>query len=154
MHASKLLDPVDFRFTDPRDVERYGDRWYRYAEGDLARLPAQTLIGLEAELGMPIVDVMNGMRMSSVLGDTAAAWIGVRDVDPKLAGPFSEFNPITMLIDWRPASEGKAEGTTAQEELPGLPPPPADGSRPLDRSSPPTSGPTDTVALPTLPVSG
>jgi hypothetical protein len=156
MNKSKLMDPVEFRFTDPQDVEQYGDRWYRYAEEDLARFPARTLIELEGALGMPIVDVMNGMRASTVLGDTAAAWIGVRAVDPQLAGGFDSFNPLTLLIEWRPAREGKAPATTAPEDAEPVATqaPPDGGSPEEDPSQSRTSAPTDTVTLPILPVVG
>jgi hypothetical protein len=157
MDARKALAPVEFRFGDPADVERFGDRWFRYSEGDLIRLPARDLIHLEGQLGMPIVEVMNGMRASTILGDTAAAWLGIQAEDPNLAGPFDEFNPITMLITWRKAeAEGKDEARTEPEvTVQDLPESEADGSPEAGHSqtpAPPTQSPT--VILPTLPIAG
>lgn len=156
MDARQALAPVEFRFTDPRDVEKYGDRWYRYAEADLIRLPARELITLEGMLGMPIVDVMNGMRMATVLGDTASAWLGVRQTDPSLAGTFDEFDPITLLIQWRKwRDEGKGEATTEVAETPtesATPEPPADNSPLPGRSQSVTLDPRDTHVLSTLPI--
>jgi hypothetical protein len=155
MDERQALDPVEFQFGE-LDQLTYGNGWYRYAEADLIRLPARTLIELEGALGMPIVDVMNGMRMSTVLGDTAAAWLGVREVDPKLAGPFDQFNPITMLIKWRKAvDEGKDQGATAvdpTQSAPATPEPGADGSPIAGQSHQGTSGQPDTVILQTLPI--
>lgn len=151
MDASKALPPLEFQFTDPADVALYGDRWYRFSEADLIRTPARELVKLETELGMPIVDAMNGMRMSSTLGDLAGAWLGVRDYDPKLAGSFDEFNPMTLAITWRSAEvdPGKEPGQEAD-----TPPPPADGSPHTALSQIEISDPADSVALPTLPVVG
>jgi hypothetical protein len=155
MRASEALGPVEFQFTDPDDVARYGDRWYRFSEADLIRRPARELIALEGQLGMPMPDVMNGFRMSSALGDLAAAWIGVRDADPALAGTFGDFNPLTLLITWRTAvDEGKAEGTTETEDPPNLPDSQAGGSPDPAPSRPETSDPRDIVTLSTLPVVG
>lgn len=152
MQRIDALAPVEFRFTEPEDTKVYGDRWYRYAEEDLIRTPARELIELEAELGMPIVDVMNGMRLRTVLGELSVAWLGVRAVDPQLAGPFDDFNPMALSLTWRPA-EGKAEAGTAPEpDAPATPPPPADGSQTPAPSRPEPLEPVPTVALLTSPV--
>lgn len=152
MRGSQVLNPVEFQFTDPEDVAKYGDRWYRYSEAELIRRPARELVKLEAELGMPLVDAMNGMRMSSVLGDLASTWIGVRDYDVKLAGPFDEWSPLTFLVTWRPAvDEGKAEPAETETDTP---PPLGDGSPDSGPSRPEISEPTDTVVLQTSPVVG
>lgn len=141
--------PMEFQFTDPEDVKIYGDRWYPYDEATLVRRPARELIELEADLGIPLVDVMNGLRVSAAMGVLGAAWIGVRGVDEKLAGEFDDFNPLALTITWRPrvAVEGKDDSTTE----PVTPPPPADGSPPV-ASIPETSVPTDIVALQTSPI--
>jgi hypothetical protein len=149
MELNKALGPVEFRFTQPEDIALYGDRWYRYAEADLIRTPARELVALEAALGMPLPDVMNGMRMSTVLGDLAAAWIGVRAYDPKLAGPFNDFNPMALSLTWRAekVDEGKDPSTDTPSPL-------ADGSPQPDLSQPVTSDPTASVALSNMPVAG
>lgn len=136
MDASKALGPVMFQFTDPDDVKLYGERWYRYSEEDLIRMRARDLIALEMELGTPVVNVMNGARMHSTLGDLAAAWLGVRAHDPELAGPFAEFNPLTLAITWEhPDDVDEVDEGKEQEPEPTT-----------------TSAPTDTVTLPTLPI--
>lgn len=162
-NALRALDPLEFRFTDPDDAKKYGTGWYTYDEGRYLRLRARDLIALEGELGMSMVSVMNGMRASTTLGDTAAAWLGVQSVNPRLAGRFDDFNPITNLIEWRDAAEGKAEAPTAEpapevDTQPGPVPAsqamllPADPDSPMvGRYGYTTSAPTDTVVLPNLP---
>jgi hypothetical protein len=156
-NALRALDPLEFRFTDPEDVAKYGDRWYPYDEGRYLRLRAREQIALEGSLGMPLVSVMNGFRSSTGLGETACAWLGVRSVNPVLAGDFDDFNPLTNMIEWRDALEGKAEPAaegTQPEPAPELPvmPPPADPDSPMAGRSPyMTSAPMDTVVLPNLP---
>ena len=153
MEASKALRPLEFRFTDPADIAIYGDRWYRFSEADLIRTPARQLVELETELGMPIVDAMNGMRMSSTLGDLAGSWIGVRNYDPKLAGSFDDFNPMTLAITWR-AAQDEVDLGKGFDQVEDTQPPPADGFPGIDPSRSATSAPTDSVVLPTLPVTG
>jgi hypothetical protein len=82
-NAARALDPLEFRFTDPEDVQRYGDRWY----------------------------------------------------------VFDDFNPVTNMIEWRPA-EGKAPAAETA-----MPEPLALWDQP-----PTTSEPPDLVVLPTMPV--
>jgi hypothetical protein len=147
-NALKALDPLNFRFTDPEDVKKYGDRWYTYDEASILRLRARDLIDLEGEIGTPMVAVMNGMRASTTLGDTAAAWLGVRAMSTDLAGPFDDFNPITNLIEWQDASEGKEVAPVATEPAPDTAIPTAG---PYVST---TSAPMDTVILPSLPVAG
>jgi hypothetical protein len=105
MKESEALGPLEFRFLDPEDQAQFGDRWYRYSEADLIRMRARDLMALEAEMNTPVLGVMNGVRNSTTLGDLAAAWLGVRAVDPALAGPFAEFNPLSLAIDWRSSQD-------------------------------------------------
>lgn len=143
-NALKALDPLEFRFTDPDDVQKYGGDWFTYSEGAFLRLRARDLMELEGEIGSPMVVVMNGMRASTTLGETVAAWLGVRTKSVDLAGSFDDFNPITNLIEWRDADAGKA---------PPSDPVPADTEAPpVGRFATTTSVPMDTVALPNLPV--
>ena len=130
-----LLKPLEFRFTEPQDVETYGDQWITYDELDIVTKDARTLMAWEAEIGASLSSVMNGVRESSVFGDTCAAWVAL-----KLAGRdirFAEFSPATMLLVWRrkPVEEGKDPGSPA--------PTPPDGE--------PASGPLAIVALGTMP---
>ena len=148
-NALRALGPCWFRFTDPEDVGKYGDGWFRYAESEVLRLRAQDLIALETDLGMPIVAVMNGFRDSTVLGDTAVAWMGVRATDPARAGDFDAFNPITMLIEWShaeptPGPKDEEPESTLVQVGPPL-------TTPSDSEST-ISAPTDTVVLPNLPI--
>jgi hypothetical protein len=117
MDARDAMGPLEFQFGAEDDQAKYGDRWFRYDESSIMRLPARTLIELEARMGIPVAQVMNEMRAGSMLGDTAAAWIGVRLVDPGLAGPFDDFNPLSLMIKWEKAS-GKADAGPVM-----LPPP-------------------------------
>jgi hypothetical protein len=146
--AWSVWQPMEFQFTEPEDVKAYGDRWYSYSEPALIRRPARELLELEAHLGIPLVDVMNSMRVSATIGTLAAAWIGVRDFDPKLAGDFDDFNPLTLTITWRPAvDEGKAESVAEV-----ITPPPPDAGFPPESSDRETSAPTDIVTLSTSPI--
>ncbi len=156
MDINRALAPLQFRFVHDKDVQKYGPDWFRYSEADFIRRPARELIELEGELGMPIVDVMNGVRAGSALGDTAGAWLGVRETDPDLAGPFDEFNPVTMMIEWRGSQAdvdtGKGEGTTEPDPPPATPELAADGYPGLRVPGYATSGPRDTHVLQTSPI--
>lgn len=124
MDLNQLLRPIRFRFNDPADVERYGDRWFVYSEAQIVRLPARKLIELELELGMTLLDAMNGSRESTVLGDLAAAWLAVHLEDPALAGKFNDFSPLIMLTTWEAATAedlGKAPATLPPPEKPRRP---------------------------------
>lgn len=143
MQEKSLLAPIRFRFVDEADVARWGAEWYVYDEGAIVRAPARDLVALERELGMTLISAMNGFRDDSVLGNLAATWLAVRAVDPKLAGPFDDFTPLIMLINYESVpdeaevDEGKDEGT----------PPPLGWT-----SNGPPSDPPPTVVLQTLPV--
>jgi hypothetical protein len=123
------LAPLRFRFTHPDDIAIYGEDWYLYSEPMITSMPARDLAALETELDMPLVDVMNGVRESTSMGDLGAAWIGIK-LDPdrgEKCPPFADFNVHTMLMDWERAPEGKAP------------------------SPPSMAAPTPTAALPSLP---
>jgi hypothetical protein len=148
-NALKALPPAWFRFTDPEDQALYGDRWFVFKEADMLRLRARELIALETDLGMPIVAVMNGFRESTALGDTAAAWMGVRAADLTLAGEFDQFNCVTNMIEW---TATPPEPDPKDEPAQDLPVPEAWPSTMTVPSANTTSVPTDTVALQTLPI--
>lgn len=151
MKEIDALSDVEFRFTHPDDTIRFGDRWFRYSEKGLIRKPAVELAMLEMDLQMSIVAVMNGMRMSTVLGDTAAAWLGVRATDLKLAGEFSAFNPKTMLIEWREATDDPEAASEGKDQSS-----PAPTSSPTEEPSAPVAllGPEDSPVSPSLPGMG
>jgi hypothetical protein len=98
--ALRALPAFWFRFLNEEDQGKYGGDWLKYDEGAILRMRARDQIALETDLGMTLIAMMNGFRQDSILGDTAAAWLGVRAVDPARAGDFDEFNPITTLIEW------------------------------------------------------
>lgn len=147
-NAARALPAIRFRFTDPDDVEKYGDRWFVFDEGDILRRPARKLIEIEAELGLAIVNAFNGFRASTTLGDLCAAWIAVRDADADLAGSFDDFNPLIMTIVWE---EVKAEGKD-EAETPATPEPAASISQTEEPPPLPISEMTPSVALPVMPV--
>ncbi len=134
-NTARALPAIRFRFTEEDDVKKYGEDWYVFSEGDVLRRRARLLVEIEGELGLPLVSAFNGFRASTVFGDMCAAWIGVRDKDAELAGPFDDFNPVVMSIQWEEAKpEGKAEaGQTATPE------PVVSISRTEDPSGPQTS---------------
>lgn len=136
-----LIKPLRFRFTEPEDIKNYGPDWYLYDESKWTRLPARELIEIETELGVPLVDVMTGVRASSVFGDLAATWVAMRtELGKSKAGSFEDYSPIVMAIEWASVPEqddpGKDEGPEPLGE---------DDSAPLAISQ------TDTVSLQTLP---
>jgi len=141
MEENRLLKPVRFRFTDPEDVKRWGDRWYVYDERAIVTAPARDLVVLESLMGMTLISAMNGFRADSVLGNLACCWLAVRAVDPEVAGAFDDFTPMVMLINYEAVpevDEGKDEGSPTS---------PASESADL-----PVLVPTPTVTLQTLPV--
>lgn len=102
-----LLD-LEFRFQAPDDIDAYGADWHRYDERAILAMPAQTLIRMEAALGAPLTDVMNGVRESSVFGDTCAAWIALR-LEGKSPDRFTDFSPAIMISEWREHQEAEVE---------------------------------------------
>lgn len=106
MREESLMAPMRFQFTEPGDIERYGDGWWTYDEAQLVRLPAREQVRLEVEIGIPLVNVMDGCRRDSVMGNLAATWLAVRAVDAGLAGPFAAWQPCVMLAVWERADQG------------------------------------------------
>ncbi len=134
-NTARALPAIRFRFTEADDVKKYGDDWYVFSEGDVLRRRARDLVEIEGEIGLPLVNAFNGFRASTVLGDMCAAWIAVRDKDAELAGPFDDFNPVIMSIQWEEVKlEGKAEAESAA-----TPEPVVSISQTEEPSGPPTS---------------
>lgn len=138
-NALKAMDPVWFRFTDEDDKGKYGSQWILYDEPALLRKRARDLIEIEDAIGVPVVGAINSFRNKGTLGDLALTWIALHQVDPARAGGFDEYNPLTHMIEWTTVdpSPGKDEG----------PQDPALTSESMN------SAPTDTVVLPTMPIS-
>jgi hypothetical protein len=162
---ASLLKPLRFRFTDAQDIADYGERWYIYDESAITSMRARDLMPLEQELGLPLADVMNGVRQSSIMGDMAGAWLALK-LDPEFgdkAPAFADFNPVVMLLKWSavPAEEmeaGKEEtssGGQAELEPGGSPdmPPSAPVMLPVESATDDTFQ-TATVSLVSMPVSG
>lgn len=124
---------LEFTFTHSEDVARYGSDPYLYDERELVSMPALDLAAIEAETGMTIKDMINGLRESVTLADRAAVWWAMTRV--REMPPLSEFNVRTMLIEWE-----KAPADESGKEAPAPP-----DWEPL------TSEPSTVVSLPTLP---
>jgi hypothetical protein len=122
MEKDAVLEPMEVRFTEPADVEKYGAAWHRYDELALISLPARELIKLESEIGSPLIDVMRGFRRDSGFGLLAASWLAVRTV------PFDQFNPVVMLAEWRIAEKdvdaGKGSDPDVSTDTPSTTPKP------------------------------
>jgi hypothetical protein len=82
MNKESLLKPMEVRFTEPADIERYGADWHTYDELAIVTQPAKVLVPLELEIGAPLVVAMDGFRESSVYGDSVAAWLALHFVEP------------------------------------------------------------------------
>lgn len=158
MNKQALLAPLQVRFTEDKDVGQWGSDWYVYDELALVTTPARDLMRLEAELGVPLVDVMEGVRSSSVLGDTGAAWLALRMAGVDIT--FLEFSPAIMLAEWRKrpdeVDEGKDPGAVSLPTPEDLASEAPAFSETAPDSTPIYSGtaPVDTVVLPTMPVAG
>jgi hypothetical protein len=104
---------LQFTFTTESDVKAYGAGPHLYDEYQIVALPARTLVELETATGITAAAMLNGVRISSAMGDLAATWVAL-----KLAGgdglpDFADYNPAVMTIEWAaaPAVEpGKDEG--------------------------------------------
>lgn len=123
----KLLH-LQFRFTEPEDVARFGDGWRDYDEGRIVRLPARRLIELEQVLGVTLVAVLDGVRGDTVLGDLAGTWLALHVDDPAAAGEYADYTPVVPLIDWRtPPGPDPAGGEAGPDPLEPMPEPPSPG---------------------------
>lgn len=141
MDRDSLLKPMEVRFTEPADIERYGAGPYIYDELAIVTLPAKVLVPLELEIGAPLVTAMDGFRESSVFGDSVAAWLALHFSGTHV--PWPDFQPAIMLAEWRTVKEGAPGKAPAVDSVPA--------------DSPPSESlllPMDTVVLPSLPVGG
>lgn len=103
---------LEFRFTTDEDKAAHGEGWHAYDEAALIRQPARSLVQLEGEIGLPLVDVMNGVRENSVIGDTCAAWLALRAGGAAVA--FRDFSPAIMLTEWRLMEDGPGKASTPE----------------------------------------
>lgn len=142
MNRDSLIGPMELRFTEPDDVERYGEGPYVYDELAIVTQPAKVLVPLELEIGAPLASAMDGFRESSVFGDSVAAWLALHFAGKHI--PWPEFTPAIMLADWRVAPPKDDQGkASAEASDPATSPEPASAVSSMD-----------TVSLPTMPVGG
>jgi hypothetical protein len=128
----QALRPLQVRFTEPADVEEYGDGWFTYDELAILTTSARELIEIEQQIGVALPRVLDSIRAEQVFGDLASAWIAVRASGNPV--PFDRFSPMIMLADWRIRPDDETES-------PGKSSPPGTGG----------SGQPDTVSLPIMP---
>lgn len=140
-----LIKAMQVRFVAPEDVERYGDDWHTYDELAIVTTPAKALMLLEGEIGAPLTEVMNGMRVSSVFGDTCAAWIALRMEGHSV--PFADFNPAILLAEWRVKLDD--EEATMGKDVESTPATEADPP-PVSSSPAHSTDPADIVSLPIM----
>lgn len=105
MRSVGLMKPYRFRFTEPDDVKQFGEDWFVYDEARIVRLPARQLARYEAQLGTPIVAVVDGFRDDTVLGRLAATWLALHMHDPDLAGPYDAYSPVVLLMRFEPVPD-------------------------------------------------
>lgn len=102
----------EFTFTHPDDVAEYGDAPYLYNEGILAGMSARDLMELEAIIGMPVVEAMNGMRDSLPMPTLVITWWSLKqagvDVD------LDKYNPHTLMIEWAPVAARRGKASEAK----------------------------------------
>jgi len=144
---ASLLRPLRFRFTHAADIQEYGDDWHVYNEAEWTALPARELMRYEIEIGIPLVDVMDGVRKSSAFGDLAASWLALKLEGSALR--FSDYNPHVMMIEWERVPQDETEPEDVSE---GKAPAPesSEGSAPADSPQGNTS-PMAPVVLQQLP---
>lgn len=102
-NASDALPDLEFRFTHPDDVGKYGDGWISYSERQIMLMPVRQLIQVEDTIDMSIVDMMNGSRNATSAGTLAATWLGLLLEDPAVAGEYASYEVHVHHIDWRAA---------------------------------------------------
>lgn len=99
----QLLPPYRFRFTDPEDVEAYGDRWWTWDEAAVARLRGRELIALEEAVGLPMIAVFAGTSRNATAEKLAAMWIALHLAGHDVA--FGAFNPMVLMARWEQIPE-------------------------------------------------
>jgi hypothetical protein len=118
-----------FRFTDPADVERFGDDWIVWDEEPPLRLPARALAQLEAELGVRLGRVVALARINDTMANLAAIWLSIRAKDPDVAGPYDDFDVQVYFTEWEelPVEEAETAAPLDLTPSPDSPPsPPAE----------------------------
>ena len=125
-NRDSLIAPMEVRFVEPDDVEKYGGDWHTYDELAIVTTPAKKLIEWESEVGSSLANVMDGFRQSSVFGDTVAAWLALV-MDGKRV-PFADFTPLIMLAEWRikKVEAPKEPAADSDQTTPTVPEPPSE----------------------------
>lgn len=98
-----LSSPRRWRFTEPADVEAYGDQWWRWDPAAVSRLPARQLIAIEEAIDIPWVTVIAAQRARTTLGVLAALWISMQQAGTTV--PWGEFNPLVFTTEWEDIEE-------------------------------------------------
>lgn len=117
-----------FRFGDDTDVGQFGDGWFEWDEPALAQLRMREQIALEEVVGMPLLDIIGGLRKSGILATAAAMWIALHRAGRKVA--WDDFNPVVLAAEWEGAPADPLDPTVSPDS--GGDPAPDSGS-----SSPP-----------------
>lgn len=117
-NASDALPDLEFRFTHPDDVGKYGDGWINYSEKKIMLMPVRQLIQVEETIDMSIVDMMNGSRNATSAGTLAATWLGLLLEDPAVAGEYASYEVHVHHIDWRAATPKDPEVSAAETSDP------------------------------------
>lgn len=151
MHEKATLAPHRFRFTHEPDAKAYGnpddpDGWWLYDEEALTALPFNTLIEVEAHITpVTMLMAMQGVRDQSILGMHVATWIVIHLANPNIAGPYLQYDPRDLLIEWQDAPTGAGaadplDSATSPDSSPGESPTPTTASKrrsPTKRTSRP-----------------
>ena len=124
MRSVSLMAPYRFRFTEPADAQQFGDGWFVYDEARIVKLPARQLARMEAELGQPIVTVMDGFRNDTVMGRLACTWLAIYLQDPDLAGRFADYSPVVLLLNLEPVPDDEVPVESTEAALGPLDPTP------------------------------
>jgi hypothetical protein len=120
INQRQLLVPYRFRFTDDADIKLYGDEWFVYHEAEIVRLPSRTLVAYEMATGLPLPDIMNGIRANSVLGNLAASWVALRLAGKDVA--WADYSPLITFTVWEEVPEEEREGlgkADSRADIPG-----------------------------------
>lgn len=124
---------LGFTFTDDDDVKAYGAGPHIYDEYRIVAMDARALVEIENMIGMPVAIMMNSVRASSAIGDMAGTWVALHLAGHPDLPAYPEYNPHTLLIEW----SAPPEADPGKVEVPDT-----------------TSGTSEVISLPTLPVAG
>lgn len=106
----QLLRPFRFKFNDSADIATHGDGWWVYDEEAITALPARRLIEIEQTTGMPLIQMMQGVRSNDTAATLAAMWVALGLAGRTVA--WDDFNPLVLRVEWEqdpgPLDSGEA----------------------------------------------